>query len=338
MPELLKLSEADPVHETRWLIEPMVPAGELVLLDGTAGVGKTMALCNMAGMLATLKHQKVIFVSSPEQRLARSSFLKRQKVDYTRLGAVEFAPAVQPLDGKQPLHNSFLTFVTETIGEHQPTCIMVDGLDEMLSQGQEADTKLCRDFWHELRELANETGCTILVSRSSGMHESRNYGAFTKTGTDLVRFILTMHWHPEALNKRILNVAKFQFGPIGRQIIIHFEEECPVITCHTGNDDYVKPAKSPQCRTLAHTLGKNAPISQEEARVIGKIDDMKRQGKTDLQVFEFFESNGYARKRIFRLMNHRAHMTMKETKEVNAMYKNIKAGDKLEKEVMQKVG
>lgn len=337
MPELLKLSEADPVHETRWLIDPMVPAGELVLLDGTAGVGKTMALCSMAGMLGTLKHQKVIFVSSPEQKLARSSFLKRQKVDYTRLGAVEYTPPLQPLDAKQPLHTSFLTFVTETIAEHQATCIMVDGLDEMLSYGDEADTKLSREFWQALRKLANDTDCTILVSRSSGLHESRNYGAFTKAGTDLCRYILTMHWHPEALTKRILNVAKFQFGPIGRQTIIQFEEQEAQFTC-TSADDFVKPAKSPQCRTLAHTLGKNAPITQEEARMIGKMEEMKTQGRSDLQIYQFFDKNGYARDRITRLMNHRAHMTIKDTQEINRLYKNIKAGDKLDKELAHKAG
>lgn len=69
MPELLTLSEADPVHETRWLLDPILPFGELVLLDGAAGVGKTMALCNMAGILGKEKHRKIIFVSSPEQKV-----------------------------------------------------------------------------------------------------------------------------------------------------------------------------------------------------------------------------------------------------------------------------
>ncbi len=335
MPELFMLSEADPVHEAAWLMDPILPGRELVLFDGAAGVGKTMALCTFAGILSKQPHEKVVFVSSPEQKLARASFLKRQKPDYKALGSVEFAPAVQLLDGKKPLHPTFLQFVTETIEEHQPTCIMVDGLDEMLSPGDEADAKLSREFWQALRELARDKGCSIVVSRSSGMHESRTYGAFTKAGTELCRFILTMHWHPEAMDKRLVNVAKHQFGPIGQQIIIHFDNARAVINCSPDREDYVKPAKSPQCRTLGHTLGKNAPLSPEDARIIARMEEMKSKGACDLQVYEVFDMNGYARTRVSRLMNHRSHMTMKETQELIQMYKNIKAGDKLEKQSKQ---
>ncbi len=335
MPELYALSEADPVHETAWLLDPIMPRRELVLFDGAAGVGKTMALCTFAGILSQQPHEKVVFVSSPEQKLARATFLKRQKPDYAALGSVEFAPTLQLLDGKKPLHLTFLNFITETIEEHQPTCIMVDGLDEMLSPGDEADARLSREFWHALRDLAQQKSCSIVVSRSSGMHESRTYGAFTKAGTDLCRFILTMHWHPEAMDKRLVNVAKHQFGPIGQQIIMHFDNQRAVINCPPDMEDYVKPAKSPQCRTLAHTLGKNAPLSPEDAKIIARMEDMKSKGACDLQVYEIFDLDGYARTRIERLMNYRTHMTLKETKELSQMYKNIKAGDKLEKQLKQ---
>jgi archaellum biogenesis ATPase FlaH len=331
MPELLALCETDPVHEGAWLIDPILPRQELVLLDGAAGVGKTMALCNLASTMSVQPNQKVVFVSSPEQKLARSTFLKHQERDYTKLGAVEFNPTVQPLDGKKPLHQTFVQFITETIYEHAPKCLMIDGLDEMLSPGDEADTKLSREFWQSLRTLAHTTDCTILVSRSSGMHESRTYGAFTKAGTDLARFILTMHWHPESMDKRLLNVAKHQFGPIGRQAIIQFENKRATTCCPPDMEDYVKPAKSPQCRTLAHTLGKNTPLSPDDAQTIVMMDQMKAKGISDVQLFELFERNGYARERISRLVEHRAHMTMKETTELTQMFKHIKAAEKLEK-------
>ncbi len=68
------------------------------------------------------------------------------------------------------------------------------------------------------------------------------------------------------------------------------------------------------------------------------MEEMKTQGRSDLQIYQFFDKNGYARDRIQRLMNHRAHMTIKDTQEINRLYKNIKAGDKLEKELTHKAG
>lgn len=330
MPELVMLSEADPIHETTWLIEPILPTRDVILLDGAAGCGKTMTLATFASCLSHKPDQKIIFISSPEQKLARATFLKSQARDYTRLGSVEFSPSLPSLDGKRPLHLTFLNFVTDTIVEHSPTCLMIDGLDEMLSPGDEADAKLSREFWTSLRELAAQSNCSIIVSRSSGMHESRNYGAFTKAGTDLARFILTLHWHPEAMDKRLVCVAKHQFGPIGRQTIIQFDGKRALLCCMPDMEDYVKPAKSPQCKTLAQTLGKDTPLSKEEAHLIGKMEEMKSKGASDIQIYQILDADGYARTRVQRLMNHRTHMTMKENKEVMQMYKHMKATEKLE--------
>lgn len=70
MSTLLSLKPQAPIHSIRWLIPDLLPADELVLLDGPAGVGKSL----LAACLATIigsdppgeSHCAVLYLTSPQ--------------------------------------------------------------------------------------------------------------------------------------------------------------------------------------------------------------------------------------------------------------------------------
>ncbi len=96
MPELLSLAPAQPVKHQRWLITNLVPRGELVLLDGNSGVGKSL----LGAMLASyfthdrekMDDKPVLVLTSPQQRDVMIEFLARQKPNYDHLRGLEYHP------------------------------------------------------------------------------------------------------------------------------------------------------------------------------------------------------------------------------------------------------
>lgn len=242
----MKCPEAN--QSTTWHLPALLPQGELVLLDGAAGIGKSIFAAQLAALLTRQSDkQKVIYISSPEQQQTRERFLHMQQARFEQLQAVDYLPlTVSMLDTMLPLHQHFISFVSDLLQAERPVCLIIDSLDELLSQGAEADARQCREFWINLRELASKHQCTIIVPRQQGLHETRQYGAMTKAGSELARFVLAMHWHPLSPAKRVVCVARHQTGAMGQQFHLQFDADGNMAIHEMKESQHVRPAKSPQ--------------------------------------------------------------------------------------------
>ena len=96
MPELVSLAPAEPFKPQRWLIPNLIPRGELVLLDGASGVGKSLMTAMIASCFTQDRVQKdnqlVLVLTSPQQRGVVIEFLAHQKPNYDYLRGLEYQP------------------------------------------------------------------------------------------------------------------------------------------------------------------------------------------------------------------------------------------------------
>ncbi len=96
MPELFSLAPAEPVKVQRWLISNLIPRGELVLLDGISGVGKSLMSAMLANYFTHDRDKKddkpVLVLTSPQQRAVMIEFLAHQNPDYDHLRGLEYHP------------------------------------------------------------------------------------------------------------------------------------------------------------------------------------------------------------------------------------------------------
>jgi hypothetical protein len=231
-----------PKRQRAWIIEDFLPRGEVTLLDGPSGVGKTAFVTSLAAQL-TKVGDRILFISSENQLEPRNDFLTVQGADASRL--IDYP--LPPFDLEQT-HDSILSGL-EIEGDH-PSIIVLDGLEELMSIGREATLKQSLSFWRHLQKYAREKRCAIIVTRPHGLCDHREFGQFQKAGTDLCRFGLAMHWHPDDEDRRVVTVARHQQGRVGKQCHLFFEGDVSYVMPVEGKDR-VKPARSFQIKPPA---------------------------------------------------------------------------------------
>jgi ABC-type proline/glycine betaine transport system ATPase subunit len=79
MPVLKPIDFSNTPHSPRWLLKDLLPAHELVVLDGSTGVGKTLTLAVLSDQISKLNGQGVVYLSSQDQQKSRNVFLSRQQ-------------------------------------------------------------------------------------------------------------------------------------------------------------------------------------------------------------------------------------------------------------------
>ncbi len=283
MPELFSLAPTQPVKHQRWLITNLVPRGELVLLDGNSGVGKSLT-CAMLASYFTHDREKmddkpVLVLTSSQQREGLIEFLAHQKPNYDHLRGLEYHP--DAVDSASSIAPHLLQFIEAAIKEHKPTILFIDSLEELLELGGETDTRQWIDFWTGLRTLAHSHDCTLIIPRQNGLHENRQYGPFTRIGSDTTRFGLTMHYHPTDPGKRVVTIAKNLRGPVGDQTHLSILIDGRVAFNCTDPFEHVKPSRSP-----ATWQPVPEHILEEDRRVIQLIEGTLQEKSLTLNELE----------------------------------------------------
>lgn len=227
-----------------WLLEGLLPRNQVVLLDGYAAVGKTALLALLSQRITEQnKKRTVLYLSSKRQVQSRDLFLQKQRANFGQLHAMTFDYEAQPLQSRM-VYQMLLECIEEGLIQQKPHCLMIDGLDELLSEAPSADAKLSRLFWSTLHQLAERFQCTILITRSQGFHECRAYGHFTRIGSDLCPFALAMHYHPKAVAQRVVTIIRHKLGPIGKQFHMNFTSDRAELHEKAASEN-VRPAKTP---------------------------------------------------------------------------------------------
>lgn len=294
MSALFSLEPAAPVPPREWLAYSLVPVGELVLLDGPSGAGKSLLAAYLAAGLSHTRHAKspasVLVLSSPDQKELFAEHLAFQKPEYKHIRAIQYEP-----DPDAPIPSvHLLSFIESNIVEHQPKLFIIDSLEELLQQDANVDLRALADFWHSLRELAQKHRCTILVPRRNGMHENRQYGPFTRYGSDTARFALTLLLHPINPAIRVITVAKDLRGPIGEQIHLHIMESRLAVMACTDPHQHVRPAR-------AVSTWQPRPLhDHEDHEIITLVEkfmhgEPKPQSEIRNYILKGYSANAYAR-------------------------------------------
>lgn len=257
-----------PATPLRWYLDYHLPENELVLLDGAAGVGKSLYLAHLIRLLTQGDHQlqvemPVLLITTPRQEELRHEHHKQQNINHDFLQLLSFDELIRTATSLA----DYLAALATALEVHQPRVLILDSLEEVLADFTQADGKPptvseFTSFWNELRSLALTQKCTIIVPRQNGIHLSRSYGTFTRTGSAVSRIILTMHYHPINARKRVLTTVKNQRGVAGAQLHLTITEQGQAYLMHTHLHEHVKPSKHPA--TWQH----DPAISSEETEII----------------------------------------------------------------------
>lgn len=246
MAELLPISPPNPFPAPSKANAEVLPPGELVLVDGAPGVGKSRFACLFAAAYtyspAKDDNQCIsLFISSPQQRELRAIHLHTQEPIYSHLREVIYTPST---DVQSPEH--LLQFIQQNVRDHKPLLLVVDEVEELLGEAANAPEAALLHFWTKLRELAKETNCIIVAPRSQGMHVNRQYGAFARTGSKCARIIHTLHYHPTNPAYRVLTNVKNQYGIVGTQYRAEFQSNGRLYLRDLAPHQHVRPARQTQ--------------------------------------------------------------------------------------------
>ncbi len=260
-------------HRPRWFIEHHLPENELVLLDGQSGVGKSLYLASLTNLLTKGQHQlnepaKVLYLTTPEQSELFQQHHEPQQADKAQVLELCFYDIA--LDAR--LITDYIDAIRRMLKEEQPRVLILDSIEEELAHIKNAEDKPptiqeWSEFWYELQSMAKYHRCTIIVPRQHGLHQSRSYGSFTKTGSTIARCILTMHCHPVNPRKRVITTAKNQRGLAGGQLHMFIEEDGVATLQHLHAYEHVKPS------TRAATWQMDTEISGEDNEVIEFVQE-----------------------------------------------------------------
>lgn len=268
MPDLYSLAPAYPIAPQEWLYPDLLPVGELVLLDGAPGVGKSLICSALATCFSIRLNETkpVLYISSPQQRELLIEFLALQEPVYNLIKGVHFDPAAH--NAEASLVQPILDCVDASLKEHQPLMFVIDSLEELLQLGCEPQPRELALLWQSLRTLAQKHRCTLLIPRKNGLHESRAYGPFTRLGSEAARFALTMHWHPIDPSIRVITTARNQRGTVGEQTHVHIRSNGIVYLTYTDAHEHIQPSRSP-------ATWQPAPAHQDEDdRIVNLVEEV----------------------------------------------------------------
>ncbi|WNV83887.1 AAA family ATPase [Umezawaea sp. Da 62-37] len=156
------------IRQTRFAWRNYLPVGEVALLVGKPGVGKSTVVVDLAAKLTTGQldgtfrgePQHVLYSITEDSESTLKARLIAAGGDPHRLHLVDAVYGDSP-DGTPLIVNLDLDMVREVIEARKPALFVLDALNSSLS-GQLNDNSIVRPQLEKLRHLAQRTGTTIL--------------------------------------------------------------------------------------------------------------------------------------------------------------------------------
>ncbi len=298
----------------RWYLEHHLPCNELVLLDGIPGVGKSLYLARITKWLTDdipeLKPSvPVLLITSPRQEELLAEQQESQWPSTEHFQHLSFSDITTSATSLA----DYLAALVTTLEVHKPQVMILDSLEDLLADFTQADGKAPTPkeftcFWSELAELAKSQSCTIIVTRQHGMHQSRSYGTFTKTGSAIARFILTMHYHPIDARKRVLTTIKNQFGLAGQQVHLSISNTGEAYIKLPHQHEHVRPSKSPA------TWMSDPSVSSEDSEIIELVTSIIGDEPTPKDGLKEAVTTMYSNRAYHRVMSRMKLPTIRDPK------------------------
>lgn len=236
-----------PLEEMQWLATNRIPAGEVAILSGDGGGGKTTIALQLAIAVArglgewlgtATQSGPVVFVSAeePEAEMRRrlDRIARKLGIDPGEIARLHFhfgqpetsLLAVASGDGTMsptPMFHA-LAATAELI---RPTVVMVDSVAGVFG-GNQNDRVHVRSFISLLRGLARRAGCAVLLldhPSLTGITAGTGRGG-SMDWQNAVRARLHVRSAKEDSAERELEVMKLNYGAPGEMIRLRWEEGC----------------------------------------------------------------------------------------------------------------
>ncbi|WP_407160159.1 AAA family ATPase [Bradyrhizobium sp. STM 3557] len=238
-----------PLEPMRWLATDRIPAGDVTILSGDGGGGKTTVALQLAVAVAhdlgdwlctTCEAGPVIFFSGEEpeaemrRRLQRVS--RKRGLDPSELENLHFHFAnpdacllgVSKRDGTMEPTGLFQAL--ETAADNiRPALIVVDSIAATFG-GNQNDRVHARMFVSLFRQLARKADCAVLLldhpSLSGITSGTGRGGSMDWQNATRARLHLETTTDDDGGTSRVLEVKKLNYGPAGAKVRLRWEDGC----------------------------------------------------------------------------------------------------------------
>ncbi len=198
-----------------WLVAALMPMATTALLYAEAGTGKTLLVNSIIKAVAggqdwngyPTKHGKVLYIQTDEPEVNTAHNLKE--------AGFESIPN-ENLTIYFKWQFSQMAKLKETIEQEQPKLVVIDSLTSCNRNTavEEKNVEYARTLY-ELRDIAMETGCAIIVLH----HENKNGQV---RGTTAIKANVSEVWHLKSCDKlssthRLLEIEKSRAGCNGKR-------------------------------------------------------------------------------------------------------------------------
>jgi len=245
-----------PIPPMHWLATNRIPAGDVTILSGDGGSGKTTIAKQLAVAVAgdlpdwlgtTCETGPVIFFSGEEPQDEMRRRLERvagkrglEAADLEQLHFHFADPdkcllAVSQAGGTMaptPLFESLCASAKDI----RPALIVVDSIAATFG-GNQNDRVSARTFVGLFRRLARQTGCAILLldhpSLSGITSGTGRAGSMDWQNATRARLHLETENDDEGSGGRTLEVKKLNYGPAGEKVKLRWEDGCFVMQGET---------------------------------------------------------------------------------------------------------
>lgn len=217
-----------------WLWYPYLAKGELTILEGDPGLGKSYmaqivaaAVCD-GGRLPTVKGSgqvKVAKVAYFDIENSAGSVTKRRLLDNGTKNLHNFFQEQEPftIDDDDTLER-----VYEAIDKLRPTLVVFDTINTYMGAADIHNTSETQQAFKRFQDIARRFNCAVCVLRhltksSKGVQALyRGQGSIAFTG--LARIVMTVGRHPEEADVRVMAVTKINVARPPKALTFSIEE------------------------------------------------------------------------------------------------------------------
>lgn len=237
------------VPERLWLVPDLVPAGDITLLGGDGGTGKSLLALQLACSVAMAKpwigratsSGRAMFVSAEDdeaeihRRLHAITSAEGADIgDLTALTILSLAGKGAILAAPQPRGNllsptPLFSEFERRVAEEMPTLLVLDTLSDLWS-GDENNRAQARQFVGLLRSISMKHGCAVLLlahpsltglANGSGLSGSTAWNNSVRSRITLER--ITQDGHEADPDRRKLVVRKANYTARGGEIVMRWK-------------------------------------------------------------------------------------------------------------------
>lgn len=243
-----------PIKPRQWLVEGLIPAGDITLLNGDGGTGKSLLSLQLAVSVATgtpwlgqpVARGRSLFITAEDtadelhRRLDR--VLKHEDIDYETVGdemhtlslAGENAILAAPERGNILQATEVFEALKRALERIRPSLLVLDTLADLFG-GEENQRAQARQFIGLLRGLCIELDSTIILlahpslsglASGSGTSGSTGWNNSVRSRLYLERVIIKDEGGPLELDPdaRQLTSKKANYGPTGTCLDLRWED------------------------------------------------------------------------------------------------------------------